>query len=138
MYSDVGFDLDGAMDGQPTGTSKLCLSCHDGTVAVDSFGDYIGQGNTYMSDINPDYDLGTDLRGTHPISIVYDNNADPNLWDPNNRAMGTSGYISDVLQNGKVQCSSCHDVHDQESAPNTHLLRVDNAGSQLCLTCHIK
>jgi hypothetical protein len=55
--------------------------------------------------------------------------------------MGTSGTIADVLDAGKVQCSSCHDVHDQESVAGTHLLRVLNNGanpSGLCLTCHIK
>ena len=46
-----------------------------------------------------------------------------------------------VLDNGKVQCSSCHDVHDQETVVGTHLLRAAQTGastSGLCLTCHIK
>ncbi|MCR4332912.1 MAG: hypothetical protein NUV34_09470, partial [Sulfuricaulis sp.] len=59
-------------------------------------------------------------------------------------AMGTSGTIADVLDGGKVQCSSCHDVHDQESVTGSHLLRVaqtvtqGGAASGLCLTCHNK
>jgi hypothetical protein len=58
--------------------------------------------------------------------------------------MGTSGTIASVLDNGKVQCSSCHDVHDQESVAGSHLLRVAQTVAQggtasgLCLTCHIK
>ena len=28
--------------GQPEGRSKLCLSCHDGTVAIDNFGGFAG------------------------------------------------------------------------------------------------
>ena len=56
--------------------------------------------------------------------------------------MGTSGFIADVLDAGKVQCSSCHDVHDSPKAvAGTHLLRVENGNanpSGLCLTCHDK
>jgi len=60
--------------------------------------------------------------------------------------MGGSGTIADVLEGGVLQCSSCHDVHDQpgESIPGTHLLRVAQTAAQggtpsgLCLTCHIK
>jgi hypothetical protein len=58
--------------------------------------------------------------------------------------MGTSGTIADVLDAGKVQCSSCHDVHDQESVAGTHLVRVAQSVAQggvasgLCLTCHDK
>jgi len=81
-----------------------------------------------------------DLRGTHPLSIEYDFTADGGLF-PTGNAMGTSGTIADVLDFGKVQCSSCHDVHDQDSVAGTHLLRVLNNGanpSGLCLTCHDK
>jgi len=35
-----------------------------------------------------------------------------------------------------VECSSCHDVHNGTGFGA--LLKVDNAGSQLCLTCHTK
>lgn len=142
--------LNGAQSAQPDGTSKLCLSCHDGTVAVDTFDKYAG-GSIFMSD----YDIGfqvprfldggnLDLRGTHPLSIQYDTSADPNLNDPAATQMGLSGVINDVLDSGKVQCSACHDVHDQESVPATHLLRVAQTVAQggtasgLCLTCHIK
>lgn len=49
-----------------------------------------------------------------------------------------------TLDNGKVQCSTCHDVHDQESVPGTHLLRTAQSPTEggvpsgLCLTCHLK
>ncbi len=141
--------LDGSMASQPTGYSKMCLGCHDGTVAVDTFDKYAG-GSVYMDDFGPWYlipganNYAGDLGKTHPISMVYDPLLDPNLMaktDP----MGGSGTIDDVLENGVMQCSSCHDVHDQpgESVPGTALLRVNQKGSKgtpsgLCLTCHIK
>jgi len=140
--------LDGQQSAQPDGTAKLCLGCHDGTVALDTFDKYAG-GVDFMSDVNPNRIIpkfsdgaNLDLRGTHPLSIKYDPVADPKL-NPTNTVMGTSGTIADVLDNGKVQCSSCHDVHDQETVSGTQLLRVRNGGggsspSGLCLTCHIK
>lgn len=148
--------IDGAYDSEPTGGAKLCLGCHDGTVGIDQFDRQTGNvGTVFMAG----YDgggfvvpgggvprIGTDLNlsGTHPLSIVYDEIADPGLH-PKSNAMG-SGTIEDVLEptaaGFKVQCSSCHDVHDGvgESVPGTHLLRVStkNPPSGLCLTCHKK
>jgi hypothetical protein len=138
--------LNGAQSAQPDGIAKLCLGCHDGTIAIDTFDKY-GGGSVFMEDVNlgfkiPAFNNGTelDLRGTHPISITYDPAADTKL-NPISTAMGSSGTIADVLDNGKVQCSSCHDVHDQETVVGTHLLRAAQTGaspSGLCLTCHIK
>lgn len=34
-----------------------------------------------------------------------------------------------------VECASCHDPHTSENAA---FLRISNAGSSLCLTCHVK
>jgi len=152
MYSSS--TLDGAQDAQPTGIAKMCLGCHDGTVALDEFDRNIGTpGTVFIQDVDNDYRFprvpgaeGTDLSATHPLSIVYDETADPSL-QPKTDPMGGSGLtIEDVLEFGKVQCSSCHDVHDSpgESVPGTHLLRVaQNTGqggdpSGLCLACHIK
>ncbi len=145
--------LDGAQSAQPDGVAKLCLGCHDGTVAMDTFDKYAGTAGNEMGAIYaggldhfvvPGFSDGAnlDLRGTHPLSITYDPAADPNL-NATSTVMGASGTIADVLDNGKVQCSSCHDVHDQESVAGTHLLRVaqkDMGGGEqasgLCLTCH--
>ncbi len=141
--------LDGSQASQPTGISKMCLGCHDGTVGIDTFDRYAG-GNVFIGDYDagfqvPGADYAGDLAKTHPISIVYDEVADAGL-NPITDPMGASGSIEDVLEGGTtVQCSSCHDVHDQagESVPGTHLLRVAQkqsmgAPSGLCLTCHDK
>lgn len=148
MYSSTS--LDGLQDPQPTGISKLCLGCHDGTVAIDQF-DNVGTGTVFLGSIDAGFvvpggvNASPSLQGTHPLSIVYDDVADPNLR-PVTDPMGTSGTIDDVLDGGKVQCSTCHDVHDSagEAVPGTHLLRVaqttaqGGAPSGLCLTCHLK
>lgn len=131
--------------GQPDGVSKLCLSCHDGTVAIDSFGKF--PGNTDY--LTGDKAVGADeLNNDHPISFVYDTalaTADGALFDPSTTSttIGSgskikTGTIADVmLSAGKVQCSSCHDVHNNFTTTET-LLKVTDAGSAICLTCHDK
>jgi predicted CXXCH cytochrome family protein len=125
-----------ATTGQPDASSKLCLSCHDGTVAVDNFGDQTG--GTHF--ITGNALVGTDLNNDHPISFVYDAalaSADGGLYDPTNTNSGLGGTISDdMLIDNQVQCASCHDVHNGSGVAN--LLRKSNAASALCLTCHNK
>jgi len=122
--------------GQPDGASKLCLSCHDGTVALDNFGGNTG-GNNF---IDSEHDLGTDLSNDHPVSFVYDAtlaSTDGGLFDPTTDPSGLGGTIKDdLLFNNKLECASCHDVHN--GSGNEDLLRIDNTGSGLCLTCHNK
>lgn len=138
--------------GQPTGTAKMCLGCHDGSVALEAMDSKTNPTTppattTHIQDIDAGYRVpgtgmgGTSLQGTHPISVVYDSVADPGLKATTN-LIGTSGTIASLLDGDKVQCSTCHDVHDSagEAVAGTHLLRVSNTAtaSGLCLACHIK
>jgi len=127
--------LDATMN-QPSGSSKLCLSCHDGTVAVDNF-----SGNTGGSDYVTGNDLlGTDMSGHHPFSFTYDDalaSTDGGLFAPSTTSSGLGGTIQeDMLFSGLLQCASCHDVHNGSGVGK--LLIKSNAGSALCLTCHNK
>jgi predicted CXXCH cytochrome family protein len=120
---------------QPTGASKACLSCHDGTVALDSFG---GQaGTTFLT--GPTL-LGNDLSNDHPISFAYDSALAASvvgLRDPSAAPSGLGATIrADLLFNDRMECASCHDVHNSRS--QSSLLVKSNAGSALCLTCHAK
>lgn len=125
--------LNGAIDASPTGTSLMCLSCHDGTVGLGSFG-----GVTHATVIDAAHLVGTNLLGEHPISIVYDV-SDLELHPVTNPLGGGSQTIASVLENGKVQCSSCHDVHNSAlEAFGDALLRNVMTGSALCLDCHNK
>ncbi len=111
--------------GQPDGDSVLCLSCHDGSVALDSFGGATGGTNITGAAL-----VGTNLNNDHPVSFTYDTDlvtADGELNAP------PAAYLD---SDSKVQCSSCHDVHNTANIPG--LLRTSNAGSALCLTCHAK
>ncbi|MFZ4704940.1 MAG: cytochrome c3 family protein [Bacteroidales bacterium] len=133
LYSSVTMD---AVVGQPDGSSKLCLSCHDGTVALENFGGV----NTGTQLMTGNALVGTDLSNDHPVSFLYDDilaGSDLGLFDPTNTQSGLGGTITEtMLQGGKVQCASCHDVHNSANLPN--LLLKSNAASALCLTCHDK
>ena len=133
LYSSSTLD---ATMGQPDGSSKLCLSCHDGTVAVDNFG-----GNTSGTEFaTGDALIGTDLSNDHPVSFTYDATlatTDGGLHDPTSTDSGLGSTIdADMLFNHKLQCASCHDVHN--GAGVNKLLVKSNSGSALCLTCHDK
>lgn len=142
--------MDASQDPQPGGSSKLCLSCHDGTVAIDSFG---GNTGTIFMTGSSAVGAGGDLTDDHPISILYDtalSGTDPGLHDPaaTNVTIGENGdktrtgTVADLmLPDSRVQCSSCHDVHNNFVGPGTldqPLLVVSRAGSKICLTCHNK
>lgn len=129
--------LDGTVDPQPADVSKACLSCHDGTVALENFGGFTG-GNTY---IQGNALVGTDLANDHPISVVYSPGTgagqDPELSPVT--ALYADGTIADYLFNDRVECATCHDVHNGGAVgSNPSLLVEDPAGSVICLRCHAK
>ncbi len=131
LYSSV---TSKANPGQPTGYSKACLSCHDGTVALDSFG---GKTPAGAGMITGPSKMGSDLSDDHPFSFTYDAalaTAAGGLVTP-----ASTSYVDAAktvpLFNGKLECSSCHDAHDNTY---TNFLRKSNAGSALCLSCHNK
>ena len=147
--------------------SGACLSCHDGTIAVDvltgvnglPFGPAVsftrqgtakatygaaGTGaNNVMSGGLPF--LGTDLRNDHPVAIVYETAraATPSEFVTQviNGAKITVGSTGPVplygtsTANATVECASCHNPHNNSLGS---FLRKSNAGSAICLSCHIK
>lgn len=89
-YASSTMDAQVIADGfnnQPGGSSKLCLSCHDGTLALGNVNVLNGQANVSiaMTGTGPGGTmppgqgttsgftrfLGTDLRNDHPISVTY-------------------------------------------------------------------
>ncbi len=126
-----------AVPGQPAGVSKLCLSCHDGVIALDAFG---GAAGNPANVITGSALVDTDLSDDHPVSFPYTaaSPADPEINDPTvaNARLGGLTIQAVLLDGGTtMECSSCHDVHGTGIAS---LLKVDNATSNLCLVCHDK
>ena len=81
--------------------------------------------------------LGTDLSNDHPISFTYDGllaTADGGgLVTPASTSLVVTGV---PLFGAKMECASCHDVHNTLGIAK--LLRVSTVGSALCLKCHSK
>ncbi len=122
--------------GQPTGASMLCLSCHDGTIALGSVlsrsTDIIMDGGVTTMP-HGDTLIGTDLSDDHPISFDYTSalaSQSGELVNPDT----LTGPVK-VDNNGQMQCTSCHDPHDDT---NGNFLVMQNTASALCQTCHIK
>ncbi|MBU0768585.1 MAG: cytochrome C, partial [Proteobacteria bacterium] len=141
--------------------SRLCLSCHDGTVAVgsvytvravtqtspiamsgvDAFGKMPGTAAGY---------LGTDLRDDHPVSIKYDtginitfgsgtrtmelNATAPPINPKPYTGVKLYGTAAGSIK-GYVECTSCHDPHNDT---NAKFLVISNTSGALCTTCHSK
>ena len=135
-----------------------CLSCHDGTVAVNarmaggfsvSYG-AMNTAGTHYADFSVSGSgtstLGTltthivgkltgtnvDLTTVHPISVTYDATLQP--------ALQPAPIAPAKIFQGKVQCASCHDVHNwsPDGGTTSLFLRDSTVGSKLCLDCHIK
>jgi predicted CXXCH cytochrome family protein len=124
--------------------SRLCMSCHDGTVALDSFG-----GATGTSTIGPAGLLGTNLENSHPLGskAIYPTTTSTrfNAQNTSHKVVSTAGSLSlyawvDTASTTQyvVGCKTCHDPHNNGTGAPSHMLKFSNSGSQLCLTCHIK
>jgi predicted CXXCH cytochrome family protein len=125
---------------QPNERSKLCLSCHDGTVAIGAV--YNNRGVTGIAMRNdvtvmPAHaagNLGTSLANDHPVGFIYDPSKDPELisrawpWE-------TPVKLDPDASNGTVECITCHEPHDNQYGS---FLRVSNANAALCTFCHQK
>jgi Doubled CXXCH motif (Paired_CXXCH_1) len=116
--------------------STLCLSCHDGTVGV---GQSVPSGNVGVTGSMSSTDvLGVDLKNSHPFSLKTPLKDAPNLVASLISTGKTADPLSRVkLVGGSVECTSCHEPHQQNLDPVslTFLVR-DAANGQLCLACH--
>ena len=126
---------------QPGTGSKMCLSCHDGTlaigmvsvlngtsnVAVDMAGTQAGGEIPVGSGTTTGFTrhLGIDLSNDHPISFAYDNTlGGPTGTDGELRALPVVSGATTVVDNrtatvkpiyplsaNQMQCTTCHDAH---------------------------
>jgi predicted CXXCH cytochrome family protein len=148
--------------------SGACLSCHDGTIAVDvltnvnglafgpavsftrqtatakaTYGSTAPGANNRMTGGLPF--LGNDLRNDHPVSIIYETA----------RAAKPSEFITQTLSGVKITVGTtnpvplygtststatveCASCHNPHSNQLGNFLRKANTGSAICLSCHVK
>ena len=148
-------------------SSGACMSCHDGTIAVDvlvnvnglAFGPAVaftrqgtskatyvasGAGSSNLMSAGLPF-IGTDLRNDHPVTIVYETA----------RAATTTEYVTQVLSGAKITVGAsnplplfgtttanatveCASCHNAHNNSLGNFLRKANTGSAICLSCHIK
>jgi predicted CXXCH cytochrome family protein len=122
---------------QPRAPSRLCLSCHDGTIALGLLA-----GNTVLdpsltsfslmpkeTDPRKNPDLGTDLSDDHPISFEYTQK--PELQ--NRSVLASQGIKLDL--GTYVECTTCHNPHNNLNG-NFLVTNVDAQHDALCVICH--
>jgi len=119
---------------QPSGPSKMCLSCHDGSLAIGLVASRPPNNPIVMTQrtIPPGpSDLTHDLSDDHPIGFRYDRALafqDLQLRVPD--------LLTDTLplgKHGEVHCTTCHDPHDNHLGD---FLREPKYRSTICLSCH--
>lgn len=116
---------------QPFGPTKLCLSCHDGTIAIGAVvnpsGGITMMGGTTIPVGSPSY-FGVDLSSHHPVSFLYSKSL------PNDELV--SPPPSTLVFGGadpELHCTTCHDPHNDTYGD---FLAMDNRYSALCTSCH--
>ena len=123
----------------PNPSSLACLSCHDGSVAINAYGNPANAATPICvsgsAAISQDQGLNKNLSHSHPISFNYQSvvgigaNKDQWIYDQSSPVlvptansstftpgpdMTVKGFLLDGQ--GNVECSSCHDVHGQQGS----------------------
>ena len=115
---------------QPSGPTKLCLSCHDGTIALGAVLNPAGgiamkgTGTLPTSSLS---NFGLDLSGHHPVSFRYSDSL------PNSELAASPPPTLTYGATDEIHCITCHDPHDDR---NGRFLALNNRYSALCLLCH--
>jgi len=119
---------------QPGPESKLCLSCHDGSIALGltldrPLTDPILMTHAYMP--SGPSDLTNDLSDDHPVGFRYDralSNRDRQIRPPQ-----LVDHRIKLGSRGEVECTACHDPHNNELG---NFLRLPDREGVICTTCH--
>jgi predicted CXXCH cytochrome family protein len=127
--------------GQPNGSSLLCLSCHDGSIAL---GETLSRTITVTGTNAAAGKLtggvsfiGRDLSDDHPVSFAY--NAALVTASAGELTLPAASSKVKLDSAGRMQCASCHDAHNNDITANGgKFLVMPNTASALCIVCHTK
>lgn len=137
-----------AQYGQPDGASKLCLSCHDGVASLGAVknGGPIAMANNYdvisfaatgsLASFKPSTTGADKMKtGHHPISFVYNST----VANAINSFKSTSDWKWPITvpeakldKNSKMQCTTCHDPHQNKSHDDLCYLSTDETQVVTC------
>lgn len=99
--------------------SLACIECHDSYIQGPV--EFLGSGT--WNHFERAFD--------HPVGVSYERTS-----QKKRRNFRSSAQLSEELElfDGKIGCGTCHNIFSK----NRNMLVMDNAGSRLCLQCHIK
>jgi hypothetical protein len=138
----------------PNGSSRMCLSCHDGNTA--QIGEVLNPPNVSGGSViemlagtfDPNASIN-DLSVVHPISFIYDSQVVADIEDINAKGTGTYklpsvSYVR-LDDQERMQCTTCHDPHDDNKGNTSiglpfwrHTTAVDASAAydDVCNACH--
>lgn len=117
-----------AQYGEPTGSSRLCLSCHDGVSALGLLLGAVVPINMGSNDRITGvamFDANKIKTGHHPISFVYNDavlaaiQADP-LKSLQTYRLPTLEQVK-LDSSKQMQCTTCHNPHQNQSTEETYV-----------------
>lgn len=130
------------------GVSLLCMSCHDGVVAMNTYSQATGSPLNAAEGDGSAISTTAAFKGTlnnhHPMGFNY---ADVQAEDKEIAAPtvvvtpDSDITIGDLLcgANSTMECVTCHDVHNVRNQVGAErFLWRTNDQSNFCLTCHLK
>jgi hypothetical protein len=129
----------------------MCLSCHDGVTAIGLLSDSTTinmLGGTKLEDFPSAAAAIIDLSTSHPISFVYDGFVLADLLGYIAPGYGAGSYtlpstaVTPLDGQSRMQCTTCHDPHDDTRASNTLPFWRQDTGisatdyNVVCDACH--
>ena len=131
----VSSTLDAKATEGAAGSTQLCMSCHDGTIAPGQTltrGAVPTRGSMESRNMSS---AGRSLAKDHPVGITPrdDGQLHPGLFQ-----MAATTADSDVrLRDGRIECITCHTPHEPARDPlQPSFLARSNRDGELCLACH--
>lgn len=130
--------------------TRICLSCHDGTIALGSLVNLpssatsgeiqmVGTTGSLVANGMPTAAagyIGTDFRDDHPVAVKYlpsGTGPDPEMKGSGSRPAELKLYASGGFD--YIECTTCHNAHDNQYG---NFLVMTNDNSALCMGCHDK
>jgi len=137
------------------GPSRLCMSCHDGVIAVDQHygiagnktltaADGFGQaGIAQTNQLGNDHPIGFDYIAVAGDTVSGGTGTDTGIKAATEEYATNNGVtIQSRLFAGTIMtCATCHDVHNKKNkdvGATNYLLLAPNTDSALCTSCHVK
>lgn len=115
--------------------SKLCLSCHDGTVAM---GQTVANGLIATSgSLKPSDTIGASgLSADHPFGFAMPVTDDGEIQLSLTVSPPGTADPSVKLYNNAIECVSCHEPHDPGRDIAVQFMVRDSSNGALCAACH--